>query len=169
LGDVWGWKMVALVFVAVSVLLGLTSLLLYGNLVATEERYDDTIESLDKISFSMDILFNYGNGTLVWYNDTRLPIGVNFYNVTVLVSDGRLDATYYPEYRSHFISSINGVGVADDPDKLYWAWIAWFFDEGLGEWIHYDVSVDLVYPKEGDILAWYFEDTSNYPDYVPPI
>jgi hypothetical protein len=169
LSNVGGWKIVTLVFVTLSVVLGLTSLLLYSNLVAVEERYDDTIESLDKISFSVDILFNYGNGTLVWHNGTRLPMGVNFYNVTVLVSDGRLDATYYPEYQSHFISSINGVGVGDDPDKLYWAWIAWFFDEGLGEWVNYDVSADLVYPKEGDILAWYFEDTSNYPDYAPPI
>ncbi len=130
MSNVGGWKIVTLVFVTLSVVLGLTSLLLYSNLVAVEERYDDTIESLDKISFSVDILFNYGNGTLVWHNGTRLPMGVNFYNVTVLVSDGRLDATYYPEYQSHFISSINGVGVGDDPDKLYWAWIAWFFDEG---------------------------------------
>ena len=168
MSNVGGWKIVTLVFVALSVVLGLTSLLLYSNLVAVEERYDDTIESLDKISFSVDILFNYGNGTLVWHNGTRLPMGVNFYNVTVLVSDGRLDATYYPEYQSHFILSINGVGVGDDPDKLYWAWIAWFFDQELGEWMHYDVSVDMVYPKEGDTLAWYFEDTSNYPDYEPP-
>ena len=169
MNNVGGWRIVTLVFVALSVVLGLTSLLLYSNLVAVEERYDDTIESLDKISFNVDILFNYGNGTLVWHNDTRLPMGVNFYNVTVLVSDGRLGATYYPAYQSHFISSINGVGVGDDPDKLYWAWIAWFFDEGLSEWVNYDVSADLIYPKEGDILAWYFEDTSNYPDYAPPI
>ena len=160
--------MVALVFVAVSVLLGLTSLLLYGNLVATEERYDDTIESLDKISFSVDILFNYGNGTKIWHNDTRLPMGVNLYNVTVLVSDGKLDAAYYPEYQSHFIMSINGVGASDDPDKLHWSWIAWFFDEGLGEWVSYDVSADMVYPKEGDILAWCFEDMSNFPDFEFP-
>ena len=60
MSNVGGWKIVTLVFVTLSVVLGLTSLLLYSNLVAVEERYDDTIESLDKISFSVDILFNYG-------------------------------------------------------------------------------------------------------------
>jgi hypothetical protein len=25
-----------------------------------------------------------------------------------------------------------------------------------------------VYPKEGDILAWYFEDMSNFPDFEFP-
>lgn len=168
LNDVKMWKTISFVLIGFLVVFGLTSLLLYSDLSSYEKRYDDVIESMDKISFSSDLLFNYGNGSKIWHNDTRLPLGIDLYNVTVLVSDGKINSTYYPEYKSHFITSIDGVGSFNDPEKLYWSWIAWYYDDVLGEWVSYDVSSDMVYPKNGDIIAWYFEDTSNYPDYTPP-
>lgn len=162
------WKTISFVLIGLLVVFGLTGLLLYSDLVSYEKRYDDVIDSLDKISFSTDLMFNYGNGSKIWYNNTRLPLGIDLYNATLLISNGNMNSTYYPEYKSHFITAIDGVGVFGDPEKMYWSWISWYYDDVLGEWLSHDVSSDMVFPSEGDILAWYFEDTSNYPDFKSP-
>ena len=140
----------------------------YGELSASEEKYENIIDSLDKLSYNVDLLLNYGNGTKTWYNGTRIPIGFNLYNVTVLITGGRLESNYYPQFQSHSIVSINGVGGSEDPDKITWAWISWYFDSDSGRWEGYPVSSDMVFPKDGDKIAWYYEDTSNYPNYAPP-
>ncbi|MFQ6134847.1 MAG: hypothetical protein ACE5KU_03410 [Nitrososphaerales archaeon] len=162
------WKLLSLVLTGMLVVMGMTSLLLYSQLSATEEKYANTIESLDKLSYSIDLLMNYGNGTKIWRNNTRIPIGFNLYNVTVLITEGRMEATYYTQFQSHFINSIDGVGGAEDPDKITWAWIAWHFNEASERWEAYDVSADMVFPRDGDKIAWYYQDISKYPDYEPP-
>ena len=168
MNDIKVWKTISFVLLGGIVIFGLIGLSLYSDLSSSEKRYDDVIESLDKISFSTDFMINYGNGSKIWYNNTRLPLGIDLYNATLIICSGNVNSTYYPEYKSHFITSIDGVGVFDDPEKMYWSWIAWYYDGVLGKWISYDVSSDMVYPNDGDILSWYFEDTSNYPDFDSP-
>ncbi len=162
------WKLLSLVLLGMVVVLGMTGLLLYSQLSATEEKYRNIVESLDDLSYGVDMLMNYGNGTKMWHNDTRIPIGFNLYNVTVLITEGRIEATYYPQFQSHFITKIDGVGGGEDPDKITWAWIAWHFNKASGSWETYEVSADGAFPTDGDKLAWYYQDTSNYPNYEPP-
>ncbi len=162
------WKLLSLVLTGMLVVMGMTSLLFYSQLSASEEKYKNIIESLDNLSYNIDLLMNYGNGTKIWHNNTRVPLGFNLFNATVLITEGRMEATYYPQFQSHFINSINGVGKGEDPDKRTWAWISWHFIEETGRWEAYDVSADMAFLKDGDKIAWYYQDTSKYPDYEPP-
>jgi hypothetical protein len=70
-------------------------------------------------SVSVNVLFNCGSGTMIWSNSTRFPSGWSFYNVTVLLTNGRLDAP--ASSYGHFVKAIDGVSAND---KSYWAfWI----------------------------------------------
>src|SRR6266851_705072 len=59
---------------------------------------------------SVNVLLNYGNGTLVWYNQTLVSSTWNFFNVTELITKGNLGAAFFASFGSHFVYSINGVG-----------------------------------------------------------
>jgi hypothetical protein len=68
---------------------------------------------------SVNVLFNCGGGTRIWLNSTRFPSGWSFYNVTVSLTSGRLDAP--SSAYGHFVKAIDGVSAND---KSYWAlWI----------------------------------------------
>lgn len=160
------WKTTSIVLLAVLIIVGMAALVLYTRLGDSEQRYQDTVKSLDGVTYSINLQMNYGNGTKVWLNNTRIPIGFNLLNETLLVTNGRMKTTYYPQYQAYYINSINGVG--GDPAKPSWAWITWHYNEQTGKWETYEAGADRVYPKNGDIIAWYYEDTSNYPNYSPP-
>ncbi len=160
------WRMTSLVLFATLIVMGMATLVLYTRLIDIEQRYQDTVESLNGVTYSISLQINYGNGTKVWYNDTRIPIGFSLFNETMLVTNGKVKATYYPQYEAYFINSINSVG--GDPARPNWAWITWRFNEQVGKWETYNAGAEDIYPKNGDIIAWYYEDTSNYPNYTPP-
>jgi hypothetical protein len=161
------WKTFSLLLIGILIVTGTYTLVLYGHLTNAEERYRNTIGALDDLSYSLDMLINYGNGTRIWYNGSRIPIGYNLYNATILLTQGDMKATYYPQFQAHFIEAINGVG--GDSDKVSWSWIAWRFDKSLERWEPYEVSADQVVLGNGDTIAWHYEDTLNYPNYDPPI
>ena len=64
------------------------------------------------------VLFNYGNGTRAWSNSTRFPSGSSFYNVTVFLTNGRLDAP--TSSYGHFVKAINGVKANDQSFWAFW-------------------------------------------------
>jgi hypothetical protein len=160
------WKMTSLVLLAALIVVGMATLVLYTRLDDSEQRYQDTVKSLNGITYSINLQINYGNGTKIWENNTRIPIGFSLFNETRLITNERVEATYYPQYEAYYINSINGVG--GDLTNPSWAWITWRFNEQTGKWETYNTGAEHIYPSDGDIIAWYYEDTSNYPNYTPP-
>lgn len=167
-GNARGWKLLSLALVGMLLPLGMSSLLLYSQLTVMEEKYRSTVKSLADLSYSVDLLINYGNGTKVWHNDSRVPLEYNLYNATVLITGGKVKATYYPQYQTHFVNSIDGVGESKDPGRSSWAWITWYYNDALGRWESYDVGADMVTLKNRERVAWHYQDTSKYPDLTPP-
>jgi len=79
----------------------------------------ETSASAGTNTVSVNVLFNCGSGTRIWSNSTRFPSGWSFYNVTVSLTNGRLDAP--SSAYGHFVKAIDGVSAND---KSYWAfWI----------------------------------------------
>lgn len=60
-------------------------------------------------SATTDILLDFGNGTLRWFNDTQVQPGWNVYIATVVITKGNMNATWYPQYGEHLINGIDGV------------------------------------------------------------
>jgi hypothetical protein len=72
-----------------------------------EQRYKDTLSSLNDISYKVNILIKYSNGTKTWHNQTIIPIGWSLFNATLKVTGGKVEGSW--SSFGVFVTSINGV------------------------------------------------------------
>jgi hypothetical protein len=115
---------------------------------------------------SVNVLLNYGNGTLVWYNQTSVPSSSNFFNVTELITKGNLGAVFFASFGSHFVYSINGVGCPASNIFCDQAWGFWTLD-GIC-WDLPFVGVDLIPVSQSTTVAWFLTPAANFGE-TPPI
>lgn len=84
-----------------------------------------------------------------WHKDISVPRGFDAFQLTELVTDGQLTATWYPSMKTHYIESILGLG---NSDTNYWMIFLW--DESQDAWQPLPVGADWFSLKDGHILAW---------------
>jgi hypothetical protein len=115
--------------------------------------------------YAADILIDFGNGTRLWYNDTKVQPGWNLYTETVLLTNGNLQAPYYPgiDGGEHFITAIDGVSNSQTMD-----WFLWTYNE-TASWQTASVGADLLPVYNGSVFAWtYCGETASYaPECTP--
>jgi hypothetical protein len=114
---------------------------------------------------SVNVLLNYGNGTLVWYNQTSVPSSWNFFNVTELITKGNLGAVFFASFGSHFVYSINGVGCPASNIFCDQAWGFWTLD-GIC-WDLPSVGVDMIPVSQATTVAWYLTPAATFGE-TPP-
>jgi len=114
---------------------------------------------------SVNVLLNYGNGTLVWYNQTSVPSSWNFFNVTELITGGNLGAVFFASFGSHFVYSINGVGCPASNIFCDEAWGFWTLD-GIC-WDLPFVGVDSIPVSQATTVAWYLTPAATFGE-IPP-
>lgn len=118
------------------------------------------------ITTSVNVLLNYGNGTLVWYNQTSVPSSSNFFNVTELITKGNLGAFFFASFGSHFVYSINGVGCPASNIFCDQAWGLWTLD-GIC-WDLAFTGVDMIPVTQTTTIAWYLTPAATSGE-NPPI
>ncbi len=108
---------------------------------------------------SVNLLINYGNGTLEWHNRTQVPANWSFFNVTVADTNGNLGAVFFQSFGSHFVYLINGVGCATvfGCDETWSLWILNGACWGLS-----DVGPDQIPVAEGRTVAWFFVPLASF-------
>jgi hypothetical protein len=113
--------------------------------------------------YAADILIDFGNGTRLWYNDTRVQPGWNMYVETVVLSHGDLQAQWYPDYQEHLVTGIDGVSDSQTMD-----WFLWTYNE-TASWQTSQVGADLLPVYNGSVLAWTYcgESASYAPECTP--
>jgi hypothetical protein len=116
-------------------------------------------------AISVNFLLNYGNGTLVWYNQTSVPTSWNFFNVTELITKGNLGAVFFASFGSHFVYSINGVGCPASNIFCDEAWGFWTLD-GIC-WDLPFVGVDVIPVTQAMTVAWYLTPAATFGE-TPP-
>jgi len=125
-----------------------------------EKNYSELLENIEGITNGVSILIKYDNGTKIWFNNTRVPVGWSLFNATVYLTNGRVEYYTYPI--GIFVIGINGVS---SHDSHYWIWYKW--DPVNKDWTLGETGCDSYFLKEGDILAWYLVDTSSWPPEKP--
>lgn len=95
------------------------------------------------------------NGTVVWYNDTVVPVGSNLLEATETVVP--VNSTYYSAQQSSFVDAIDGVW---NEGAFYWMWLSW--DETQQNWNYGDVGADRYWLTNNEIVMWRYE----FPDYT---
>ena len=103
----------------------------------------------------VNICIDYGNGTILWYNQTIVPLGCNLLQATRMVA--QVNSTYWPAYQASFVDAINGVW---NKGSYYWMWYRW--DGKSKVWKYGDCGADLYTLSNGEVAKWRYEIT-NYP------
>src|SRR4030066_293430 len=60
----------------------------YTRLVQVEADYGRTLDDLERLTIVVDIMVDYGNGTVAWFNGTRVRPGEPLLNATLRVGGG---------------------------------------------------------------------------------
>ncbi len=158
-------KRITLLLVISLIVVGTVASYIFYQYSILEARYALLLKEVEGLTYRVNILIDYGNGTRVWYNSTLVPIGWSLYNATLKIA--KVKATYFPQYDAYFVDSINGVGENKPPEKASWYWMIWLWDKENLAWKLSEVSSDKYLLKKDDIVAWVFQDTSIWPPKPP--
>jgi hypothetical protein len=110
-----------------------------------------TYQSLRPVTSTLlrnNVLFDFGNGTHRWYNDTAIAAGWNLYIETVVLNDGHVDAQWYPQYGEHLV---NGIGGISNSATKYW--FLWSYNTTAG-WHSSQVGADSILVTTGSVYGW---------------
>lgn len=99
------------------------------------------------LEFGVHMLVDYGNGTRRWYNDTAAQPGWNGYVVTLVLLNGNVQATWYPQYGEHLITGLGGVSQPTTKSWFLWSLTG-------GKWTSAQVGVDQLPIENGTSFAW---------------
>ena len=100
--------------------------------------------------FSANVVVDFGNGTKTWYNDTSVQPGWNLYVLTLILTSGRMDAQWYPQYGEHLVTGIDGLA---NSATLNRAWFFWSWN-ATAKWQSPLVGADDLNVYNGSDFAW---------------
>lgn len=108
----------------------------------------------------VNTIFNYGNGTITWFNKTKVSETWNFYNLTVFLTNARVHSEVYPDLQNeHQVLGINGL---EQNSTDYWS--LWIFCLTYNAWAWSPVGADEILLFNSGVYGWYYQNQStNYP------
>ncbi len=111
--------------------------------------------------YAADVLIDFGNGTSHWYNNTQVQPGWNLYTTTVVLTNGSLQSTYYPNVGGgeHFVTGMDGVA---NTNSEYW--FVWTYNR-TASWQTAQVGADDLPVFNGSVFAWTF--CGSTPSFAP--
>ncbi len=114
-------------------------------------------------TLSVNIETNYGNGTVEWHNETKVPAGYTLFKLTQEIA-----ITEYSYYASTepghvLVDSINNKTTYTDPSYAWgYSWIWYYWSDGEKTWVSGPVGCDAWLLRNGGIYKWNYERWS-YP------
>jgi len=102
-------------------------------------------------SLTVNLLFDYGNGTMVWHNETKVLPGYSLFQATG--ETAAINYTYWPSGPGHIeVDSINNKASSGG---YYWIWYYW--DNGQKTWVEGPVGCDAWMLENGGVYKWSYE------------
>jgi hypothetical protein len=112
------------------------------------------------------VLVEVSDGDARWFRDVEVPKGTDGYEFLEAAVEGDLVADWYPEFRAHFVSEIDGVAAEG---SAFWGFFLW--SESTSAWEPATIGADLLSVKQNHIMAWalveYDPDTPQIPTSQP--
>ena len=140
-----------------------TTVIFYNQFQRYYQKYQEIISGK---TITVSILINYGNGTLVWYNNTIVFKGSTVYDALVKIANVNASTTPFGVY----VHGINGV----NEDKEH-AWmyairrndssVNAFYE--INGWYYPGVGASSLILKDGDVVAWVFLNWVKYLNNLP--
>jgi hypothetical protein len=136
-----------------------------SNNVTLIQQYPNQVRPIPTNLLAVNILIEPGDGTRQWHNDTHIQAGWSMYITTLVLVNGSLGATWYPQVGGgeHFINSINGVASTNSK-----SWFLWTYN-GTAHWQVAQAGADLTPAINGSTYAWTYcqYDQSYSPTCAP--
>jgi len=142
-----GWMWLSMGLLCAFILASSLAAYYYIEYTNYKNLYVETLIELQKYenSIFIDLLIDYGNGTMEWHNRTRVPIGSSLLNATQAIAEVEYTIGTY----GVFVTKINGVG---GESNAYWLWYFW---NGTG-WEWGPVACDAYTLRNGEIISWLY-------------
>lgn len=146
------YGIITVLIAVVIIVSGLASLYYYeySQAQSANQIYVSQLKQLN-VKYVSNIVIDYGNGTKNWYNNTKIEPGWNLYTVTLLVTNGNVNATCCA-YGSHFVEGIGGVQ-NNNANNEYW--FLWTYNS-TALWQVAQVGPDEITVQNNTIFAWTF-------------
>jgi len=154
------WFVLSLFLIATTIIASSTTVYYYVQYRYVSGQYQDTLSKLRSSTYTVNIAIKFDNTTMIWYNDTIIPIGWSLFNATHLITKGNL--TYSIFYGAPFITSIFGV-----KSHGYYAWLWWFWNSTRDGWQLGEVGASDYILKDGSTVIWSLIDTATWPPSGP--
>ena len=106
------------------------------------------------LELKVDLCIDYGNGTVIWFNATSMPVGSSLFDL--VQKEAIVNYHYYAtmEPGHILVTSINGLE-QNYATSQYWFWYYW--DAETGKWVHGPVGCDAWKLKTNGIYKWVYE------------
>jgi hypothetical protein len=126
----------------------------YAALVAGFNSLSQTMGNLsnmmESLSLRVNLLINYGNGTLVWYNNTALPVGSTAF--TAVMGVAKVEYKDYGQELGILVTSINGL--ANNSPQ---GWFYWYVNTSNSTWVSPEYSCAKYILHRGDTISFAYE------------
>lgn len=130
---------------------------IYNEYRILDQNYQALQQNVDNVSINIDLIINFGNGTILYFNQTRIPVGFNMINSThLIIGEDQVDSIYYSEFNAYFVNVILGTG-----NDSNFAWSAWKY-EICCEWELLEIGANLYMPEDGSTIAWYYQGVNEF-------
>ena len=111
--------------------------------------YEALIEDVKGLTLTISMMIDYGDGNVIWFNNTMLPLDINLLKALELLADIEYTTGEY----GAFVEEVNGGG--DDSTK-FWYWF--YLDSETGAWVLGPSAADSWLLHDGDVVSWKYSD-----------
>ena len=119
-------------------------------------KLSQRISEISKVFTKVDIGINYGNGTIVWFNNTMIIAGTDAFKALLSVTD----VNYTTGPSGVFVMGINGVNMNETCGWVFAVYKrcepSWGLSTSVDNWIYPGVAADRVILKDDDIIVWLY-------------
>jgi len=141
--NIWIWATAALLCATLAT--SYTTVYYYNEADVYKRDNESLLRDLEDLTMLVNLKIDYGNGTVVWYNDTRVPLDAVLLTATKMV----VSVDYSVSELGAFVNKINGVG--EDPNS-FWIWS--YLDRETDGWVPGPVGCDQWSLHNGDTVSW---------------
>ncbi|HDH07294.1 MAG TPA: DUF4430 domain-containing protein [Thermoproteales archaeon] len=114
------------------------------------QRLSGVLEKLPAKTITVDIGIDYGNGTMVWFNGTILPLKSTVFSAIVSVANVEYRIGSYGAY----IIAINGVREKIVSNREGFSWMWYLYNTTTGKLTLGPVAADKYYLSGGEVIIW---------------
>jgi hypothetical protein len=136
---------ITLLFVITTMVSGSAAVYYYYQSQTYMGEYQRLSSDLNGLTMKVSLKIDYGNGTVTWFNATRVPLNSTLLTTTKMLTRTLSSASSL----GVFVSEINGL---TGDSSHYWGWS--YFDTSSWQWEYGQVGADQWPLHDGDIVSW---------------